>query len=174
MTLLSNRTPWSTSLLLVLVGCSPMSHASPDAAPTPDAFVASDVATSPDALVATPIDAANLPDAYVVDAPPVDAPRLSYTRDVRPVLEASRCGDCHAGSMVEMSYAWISAPGTTWCRSETYAARWSCFEEHARTQTGDEAAPSCGSTFYHRHGQPCFTEAARATVLAWAAGGFAE
>ena len=148
-----------------------MSQASPDAAAPLDAFIALDAAATPDAFVAAQVDAANV---HLVDAPPEDAPRLSYTRDVRPMLEASRCGDCHAVSMVEMSYAWISAPGTTWCRSETYAARRSCFEEHARTQTGDESARSCGSTFYHRHGQPCFTEAARATVLAWAAGGFAE
>ena len=176
MTLLSAHTRCSTALLLALAGCSPMSHASLDAAdPTPDASEAA----RPDALLAdayaAPPDAAAIPpDTHAVDAPPWDAPRLRYERDVRPVLEASACGSCHSDSAPALSYAWISAPGTSWCFAEEYSRRWSCFEEHARTQTGDEGAPSCGSDFYHRHGEPCFSEAERATVLAWARGGFAE
>lgn len=139
-----------------------MSHAN-DAAPATDASIASDATLIPDAHAA---------DAASPSTP--DAARLSYERDVRPVLEASRCGSCHGESGgVVMSYAWISAPGTTWCQGELYARRWSCFEEHARTQTGDETTAHC-SAFYHRHGEPCFSEIEQATVLAWAAGGFAE
>lgn len=109
---------------------------------------------------------------------PEDAERPRYNRDVRPLLEASACGSCHSVTGVEMTYEWMSAPGTSWCRPELlsgrYERRWSCFETHARTQTGVAGTQGCGSDFYHRHGEPCFTEAERSTVLAWANGGYAE
>ena len=155
----------------MLLGCAPMTHAPDAPTPTTDASE-----TQADAIrVAMPdanaVDASVQADAIAVNE---DAHTLRYERDVRPVLEASRCGSCHAEFAVEMSYAWIRAAGTTWCRGETYAARWSCFETHARTQTTNETTGNCSSSFYHRHGEPCFSESERATVLAWAAGGFAE
>lgn len=159
----------STALLLTLMGCAPMTHA-PDA-PSPATDAPEAQADAPSVADAHLVDAAAQADAVVVNE---DAPRIQYERDVRPVLEASRCGSCHAESAgVVMSYAWMSTAGTSWCSGDAYARRWSCFETHARTQTGDETTAHC-SAFYHRHGEPCFSENERATVLAWAAGGFAE
>lgn len=117
-------------------------------------------------------DARAIRDASVGDVPE-DAARTRYGRDVRPLLEASACGDCHAGVGVEMDYAWISAPGETWCSGADYERRWNCFEEHARTQTVAEGQ-GCGSDFYHRHGEPCFMEEARLQILGWAADGYLE
>lgn len=115
------------------------------------------------------IDAGVIADAADV---PGDAAYIRYERDLRPLLEASACGDCHAGVGVVMDYSWISAAGETWCTGEDYERRWNCFEEHARTQM--EVDQRCRSDFYHRHGEPCFMEDTRLRVLGWAADGFRE
>jgi hypothetical protein len=124
----------------------------PDAGPTMDAGVPAD---------------ANVGDV------PEDAAYIRYERDVRPLLEASACGDCHEGVGIVMDYSWISAPGETWCNPEDYGQRWNCFEEHARTQTV-ATGQGCDSDFYHRHGEPCFMEEERSQVLRWAADGYRE
>lgn len=118
------------------------------------------------------MDGGVMADANVADVPD-DAAYIRYERDVRPLLEASACGDCHAGVGIVMDYAWISAPGETWCYPEDYGQRWNCFEEHARTQTV-ATGQGCDSDFYHRHGEPCFMEEAQSQVLRWAADGYRE
>lgn len=116
------------------------------------------------------------PDTLALDADtpdvPVDATYVRYERDVRPLLEASACGDCHEGIVV-MDYSWMSAPGETWCSGRRYDRRWHCFEEHARTQVAGIDG-SCDTAFYHRHGEPCFEEETRLRVLRWAADGYRE
>ena len=115
----------------------------------------------------------NPPDALAADVAE-DVALIRYERDLRPLLEASACGSCHAEVGVVMDYAWMSAPGDSWCDGDLgYERRWSCFEEHARTQTAG-AGEECDSDFYHRHGEPCFEEQTRSRVLEWAADGFLE
>lgn len=118
------------------------------------------------------MDADVIADAGAADVPE-DATLVRYERDVRPLLEASACNDCHSGEGIEMDYAWISAPGDGWCDPIEYERRWNCVEVHARTQTVDPIR-GCESDFYHRHGEPCFMEEARLRVLAWAADGYLE
>lgn len=158
------------ALMSTLGGCSestpsPRDAAAQDSAPPDsgvDAFASDAFAT----------DAA--PDTTILDASdvPEDATYVRYERDVRPMLEASACGDCHAPSIV-MDYAWISAPGETWCSGSRYDRRWHCFEEHARTQVAGTDG-SCATDFYHRHGEPCFEEETQQRVLSWAADGYRE
>src|SRR5262249_12134845 len=120
------------------------------------------------------VDAFSTPDAF--QAPDAvannDAATLHYERDVQPLLEASACGDCHT---YDMDYEWVSSPGTTWCTAPftnngSGEHRWLCIEVHARTQMRD--GDRCITDFYHRHGEPCFTDAERDVVLRWAAAGF--
>lgn len=131
-------------------------------------------ADSPDA---NPFVDAGVIDANTADVPedvPEDVAYVSYEMDVRPLLESSACADCHAGVGIVMDYAWISAPGETWCAGDLgYDRRWNCFEEHARTQMAGPG-DACETDFYHRHGEPCFTEDARSRVLEWAADGYRE
>ena len=150
-------------VLLTCAACAPGDDSEPDAATEPFDGSAPDRSTSMDSAM--------------VDAPDIfedttqDVPVVRYTRDVRPLLEASECGACHR-DILTMDYAWISAPGETWCSPGEYEHRYDCFEEHARTQARRDSV--CVTDFYHRHGEPCFDDETKETVLAWAAGGYLE
>ncbi|MFK8000721.1 MAG: hypothetical protein AB8H86_14070 [Polyangiales bacterium] len=160
-----NTTPFVVLALATLLGCS-------ESTPIDQADSALMDASPSDSVSVDARDAGPASDASVTDVPE-DALRIRYERDVRPLLEASACGDCHAGVAIDMDYAWISAAGESWCTGDDYERRWNCFEEHARTQTV-ATGQGCDSDFYHRHGEPCFTEETRTRILGWAAGGYLE
>ncbi len=161
------------ALMSTLGGCSESTPSPRDAA-AQDSAMAQDSAP-PDAASDSSVDALASDAAPILDASTSDAPEdatyVRYERDVRPMLEASACGDCHVA--IGMDYAWISAPGETWCSGSRYDRRWHCFEEHARTQVAGTDG-SCDTDFYHRHGEPCFEEETQQRVLSWAADGYRE